>query len=144
MDHSDKLLIAEAISAYFFALDDFTDLAAIARCFDDDAVWVCYDAGAELPSIQFSSPAAFAAAMTPQAVAIAAARLRHHLTGLTFTQLSDSRARTQAKVLVTAQPSVDTPPVLRNTARITAEWNKSSDGWKIARWEIRRESKERT
>jgi SnoaL-like domain len=137
---SDRLQIAEAISGYFFALDAFADLPAIAAFFSEDAVWTCYDCGADAPSIRFDSPAQFVAAMQPQRATIAAAGLRHHLTGLVFTSLGETEAETTIKVLVTAQPSPESAPVVRNTARVRARWRKADAGWKIADWVIHRES----
>jgi len=140
MNVSDRLLIADAISGYFFALDDFTDLAAVASFFSPDGSWECYEAGRDTPSIRFDSSAQFVTAMQPQQQAVGAARLRHHLTGLVFTSLTETTAETRLKILVTSQPSPNLPPVLRNTARVVSRWRKAGPAWKIESWVIHRES----
>lgn len=134
---AEKFEIYEAISRYFFALDQLDDAEAIGRSFTDDAIWECFDHGAATPTLRFERD------MLEQAVAAQVQHptdvlLRHHLCGLVFDELDGETARTTAKVLVTAQTVRDPAPRVRNTATCFGSWRKTPAGWRLTRWVIRR------
>lgn len=135
----DRMLIYEAISRYFLALDALDDADAIAGCFTADAVWACYDHDKpNAPVLRFDSRDNLHAVIQLQAAQAGDVMLRHHLTGLVFEALDEDEAQTVAKVLVTAQRSTDPAPQVRNTARCEGRWRRTEAGWCLASWVIRR------
>lgn len=134
----DRMLIWEGISRYFLALDALCDAEAILACFTEDATWACYDHGQDMPALKFDSRDDLDAVVRFQAAQAGPVLLKHHLTGLVFDALDETRAETRAKVLVTVQQPGDPAPRVRNTALCEGSWQKTPAGWRLARWVIRR------
>lgn len=134
-------VVYQSLSEYFTELDALDSAARLSALFTDDAVWECYDRGEDKPLLSFQSKAGLEKVLEVAKLDAGGTALRHHLTGLAIETASSERIQASAKVLITAQAPGKNEPVLRNTARCRGEWRRDKGAWRIARWEIRRDSK---
>ncbi len=135
----DKLSIMETITTYFFALDALNDPTALASTFTPDAVWECFNYGEKEPAIRLDSLEQMEQLVAMEIAANNPVRLRHHQCGVVFKHITAETALTHTKVLVTAQQESEPAPRVRNTALCEGQWRKTEQGWKLARWTIRRD-----
>lgn len=138
IDHS---LFYDLLTKYYLLLDDLTDNSALKSWYTEDARWECSDFGSKQPEISLSI-VELENYVNREGHLARAARLRHHITGLTTIVNGDGTTTSTAKVMVTQQPELSIPPIIREIALVNVCWHfdESQGEWRIMRWHIMRDS----
>jgi len=125
----DRAAIAEQVARYSYAADS-KDLQAFIALFTKDAVWKRIPADSEEPVTILNSREEirkFSEDLYKRDI-----RTGHHQSGLLFTELTATTAKTQNMILVTQQGPDDEAPHVAISGVYYDTWQKTESGWLIA------------
>lgn len=126
---ADRAAIAEQIARYSYAADG-KDLQAFLALFTEDAVWQSIPPGTEEPNTILNSRdeiRKYSEDLYKRNI-----RTGHHQSGLLFTELTATTAKTQNMILVTQQGPDDESPHVAISGVYYDTWRKTGGGWLIA------------
>ena len=127
---ADRIAIAEQVARYSYAADG-KDLKAFTALFTADAVWKIMPPGAAEPSVILKSRDEIRKFSEDLYKRNAHIRTGHHQSGLLFTDLTATTARTQNMILVTHQGPDDKTPQIAASGVYYDTWSKTDAGWLI-------------
>ena len=127
---TDRAAIAAQVARYSYAADG-KDLEAFTALFTEDAVWQSIPPGTDKPSIIMHSREEIRKFSEDLYKRNANVHTGHHQSGLLFTELTATTARTQNMVLVTHQGPDDETPHIAASGVYYDTWKKTSAGWLI-------------
>ena len=128
---ADRAAIAAQVARYSYAADG-KDLDAFTALFTKDAVWKIIPPGTDKPSVDLKSRAAIRKFSRDLYKRNAKIRTGHHQSGLLFTELTATTARTQNMVLLTHQGPDDAAPHVAASGVYYDTWRKTAAGWLFA------------
>lgn len=127
---ADRAAIAGQVARYSYAADA-KDLDAFTALFTKDAVWQSIPPGTDKPDIIMRSREEIRKFSADLYKRNAKIRTGHHQSGLLFTELTATTARTQNMVLVTHQGPDDETPHIAASGVYYDTWKKTAAGWLI-------------
>ena len=127
---ADRMAIAEQVARYSYAADG-KDLKAFTALFTADAVWKIMPPGATEPSVMLKSRDEIRKFSEDLYKRNADIKTGHHQSGLLFTELTATSARTQNMILVTHQGPEDKSPRIAASGVYYDTWRKTEAGWLI-------------
>lgn len=126
----DRAAIAAQVARYSYAADG-KDLAAFTALFTKDAIWQSIPPGTDKPDIIMRSREEIRKFSKDLYQRNADIHTGHHQSGLLFTELTATTARTQNMVLVTHQGPDDDAPKIAASGVYYDTWKKTTAGWLI-------------
>ena len=129
-DIEDRLAMLDVLARYSFAWD-FADKNAFAELFTEDAVWEAYGFQADEPWQSYHGRDSILGFLDANHARYPDRKSAHHQSGLMVLEKSDSTARTQNMVIITAQGRSQPRPDIVASGVYYDTWTKTSEGWRI-------------